>query len=80
MVIVMFKAINNPRQKNGDFGKHTCSKCQGKSSAYTKIALEYLDSIDSISLCKSCLLNAVKLIDETILSDCIEKGKERHGR
>jgi len=72
-----FLVVNNPRESNGDFGPRQCSGCKNYSSAY--IFLGRSGSTDFL-LCKGCLLDAVDIIDATILQDCIEKGKIRHGR
>jgi len=71
-----FIGVNNPRQENGDFGPETCSKCGESSTAYVFIGVW----ANPFVLCKGCLLEAVDIIDRTILDDCINKGKERHGR
>ena len=73
---IIFIGINNPRLSNGDFGSVVCDKCGGHSSAFTCIQVV----AHPIILCKSCLLDAVDVIDRTTLNDCIEKGRERHDR
>ena len=72
MEFMEFTEINNPRKEDGDFGDHSCNKCNGKSPAYLKIDFNYVNL--SIKLCKGCLLEGVDIIDETILLDCIRKG------
>lgn len=72
-----FLVTNNPRKKNGDFGPKQCSGCKNYSSAY--ILLGKSGNTEFL-LCKGCLLDAVDIIDKTILQDCIEKGKQLHGR
>ena len=70
-----FKAINDPRTKNGEFGKQRCHRCGCKSTAYLKI--EFKDHRLSVVLCKGCLLEGVEIINNTMLEDCIKKGKNK---
>jgi len=73
---IEFIGVNNPRLENGDFGPETCSRCEQSSTAYAFVGVW----ANPFVLCKSCLLEAVELIDRTILDDCIKKGRERHGK
>jgi len=72
-----FLVVNNPRERNGDFGPRQCSGCKNYSSAYICLGKS---GDDLFLLCKGCLLDAVDIINKTILQDCIEKGKLYHGR
>jgi len=68
-----FNAINCPRTEDGGFGPQRCDNCDGKSTAYLEIEFEEKDF--SVVLCKGCLLNGVEIINNTMLKDCIRKGK-----
>jgi len=69
-----FKAINCPRTEDGGFGPQRCSNCDGRSTAYLEI--EFEEEAFSVVLCKGCLLNGVEIINNTMLEDCIRKGKK----
>jgi hypothetical protein len=68
---IEFKGINNSRLYNGDFGFNWCDRCGGRESAL--VMIERLN--DTFRLCKSCLIEAEKMINETILKDAVDKGK-----
>ena len=65
---IEFKAINNPRLHNGDFGFDWCDRCGSQQSAYVDVA-------GHCRLCKTCLLEAIDIINKTILKDAGDKGK-----
>jgi hypothetical protein len=68
---IEFKGINNSRLYNGDFGFNWCDRCGGRESAL--VMIERLN--DTFRLCKTCLIEAEKMINETILRDAVDKGK-----
>ena len=68
---IEFKGINNSRLYNGDFGFNWCDRCGGRESAL--VMIERLN--DTFRLCKTCLIEAEKMINETILKDAVDKGK-----
>lgn len=55
------KIIANPRKENGDLGDMTCTECGCKSSVY------YYSPFYQ-RICKGCILEIVKKIDESILT------------
>jgi hypothetical protein len=73
---IEFKGRNNPRLNNGDFGFDWCDKCGSQQSAL--VVIERIN--DTFRLCKTCLTEAIDIIDKTILKDAIDKGKILHGR
>ena len=70
---IEFKAVNNSRLYNGDFGFNWCDKCGGKESALIMITRREND--DTFRLCKTCLIEAEGMINKTILRDAVDKGK-----
>jgi len=68
---IEFKGINNSRLYNGDFGFNWCDRCGGRESAL--VMVERIN--DTFRLCKTCLTEAVGIIDKTILQDAVDKGK-----
>lgn len=67
-----FIGINDPRTESGDFGNYECGNCDRKSTAYLKIKIT---TRTSIVLCKGCLLDGADIINNTMIEDCILKGK-----
>lgn len=70
---IEFKAVNNSRLYNGDFGFNWCDKCGGKESALIMITRREND--DTFRLCKTCLLEAINIVDNTILKDAADKSR-----
>ena len=73
---IEFNGINNSRLYNGDFGFNWCDRCGSQQSAL--VMVERLN--DTFRLCKTCLLEAVNIVDETILKDVVDKGRLLHGK
>ena len=69
-----FNSINCPRTENGGFGPVRCENCDGRSTAYLEI--EFEEQNFKVVLCKGCLLNGVEIINNTMLEDCVRKGKK----
>lgn len=57
-----WKTVKNPRKPNGDLGDLKCDFCGCQSGAYVMVHV-------FTRVCKGCLLDGEKAINETILSD-----------
>jgi hypothetical protein len=79
-MMIQVDPVNNPRKEDGGFGPVHCECCNKYSSAYVRLEIDLNPRLlcagcITITLCKSCLIDWVNVIDKTILKDCIEKGR-----
>ena len=65
------RVLPNPRKADGSFSLHVCDMCGASSGAYVQLAYSsFPKSIETSKVCKSCLLDWVKMIDRNILKQC----------
>lgn len=70
--VIKIYVISNPRTPEGGWADHRgCNICGQVSSAY--VGIQEKGNNMAMSICKGCLLNAVKLIDKDLLDQAKQK-------
>lgn len=78
--MINVKAVYNPRKPNGDINNTSCDFCNKVGSAYIKLPgyhYWFQNDVNYMLICKGCLEDWGKLINNIILKDVMDSVHRR---